>query len=115
MRGASADRRAQLRAPDGLADGAVQNQLAVGAIKDGGHFASVRGWRGEPQRDINFHVTMVFTYDRRADLLDTLRQQVEDGQVTLRVNSTYPAEQASETHRLFKQGGHRGRFVITFD
>lgn len=100
---------------DGLADGAVQNELAVGAIKDGGQYASVRGWRGAPQRDITFHVTMVFSYDRRADLLDTLRQQVEDGQVTLRVNSTYPAEQASETHRLFKQGGHRGRFVITFD
>ena len=56
------------------------------------------------QRGINFHVTMVFTYDRRADLLDTLRQQVENGQVTLRVNSTYPAEQAAETHRLFQAG-----------
>ena len=102
---------------DGLADGAVQNELAVGAIRDGGHYASVRGWRGPDggERDINFHVTMVFTYDRRADLLDTLRQQVENGQVSLRVNSTWPAEQASETHRLFKQGGHRGRFVITFD
>ncbi|MYD53439.1 MAG: NADP-dependent oxidoreductase [Chloroflexi bacterium] len=100
---------------DGLADGAVQNELAVGAIRDGGHYASVRGWRGAPERDITFHVTMVFSYDRRADLLDVLRQQVEDGQVTLRVNSTYPAEQASETHRLFKQGGHRGRFVIIFD
>ncbi len=50
---------------------------------------------------------MVFSYDRRADLLDEIRQQVEDGQVTMRVNSTYPAEQAA--------GGHRGRFVITFD
>lgn len=102
---------------DGLADGAVQNELAVPAIKDGGHFASVRGWRGPQggQRDINFHVTMVFTYDRRADLLDQIRQQVENGQLTMRVNSTYPAEQAHETHRRFKQGGHRGRFVITFD
>ena len=100
---------------DGLADGAVQNELAVGAIKDGGQYASVRGWKGEPERDITFHVTMVFTYDRRADLLDEIRQQVEDGQVTMRVNSTYPAENAAETHRRFKQGGHRGRFVITFD
>ncbi len=33
---------------DGLADGAVQNELAVGAIKDGGQYASVRGWKGEP-------------------------------------------------------------------
>ena len=102
---------------DGLADGSVQNELTLGAIRDGGQYASVRGWRGpaDGERGITFHVTMVFSYDRRADLLDTLRRQVEAGQLTLRVNSTYPAGQASETHRLFKQGGHRGRFVITFD
>ena len=110
-------RQAVPQGVDGLADGAVQNQLAVGAIRDGGDFASVRGWRGPDsgERGISFHVTMVFNYDRRADLLDALRQQVENGQVTLRVNSTYPAEQAADTHRLFRQGGHRGRFVITFD
>ncbi len=101
---------------DGLADGSVQNEQTLAAIKDGGAYASVRGWRGPDggERGINFHVTWVFEYDRRADLLERLREQVEAGQVTLRVNSTYPAEQASETHRLFKQGGHRGRFVITF-
>ena len=32
---------------DALADGAVQNELAVGAIRDGGQFASVRGLAGE--------------------------------------------------------------------
>ena len=95
----------------------ISTTATPGAIKDGGACASVRGWRGPDggERDINFHVTMVFSYDRRADLLDEIHQQVEDGQVTMRVNSTYPAEQGSETHRLFKQGGHRGRFVITFD
>ncbi len=100
---------------DALADGAVQNELAVGAIRDGGQFASVRGWRGNGERDITFHVTWVFEYDRRADLLDQLRRQVEEGAVTLRVAATYPAEQASETHRRLKLGGTRGRFVITFD
>ena len=99
---------------DALADGAVQNELAVGAVRDGGGFASVRGWRGNGERDIQFHVTWVFEYDRRADLLDRLREQVEEGAVTLRVAATYPAEQASETHRRLKQGGTRGRFVITF-
>ena len=100
---------------DALADGAVQNELAVGAIRDGGQFASVRGWRGNGERDITFHITWVFEYDRRADLLDQLRRQVEAGAVTLRVAATYPAEQASETHRRLKLGGTRGRFVITFD
>lgn len=99
---------------DALADGAVQNELAVGAVRDGGGFASVRGWRGNGERDIQFHVTWVFEYDRRADLLERLREQVEEGSVTLRVAATYPAEQAAETHRRLKQGGTRGRFVITF-
>ena len=99
---------------DALADGAVQNELAVGAVRDGGGFASVRGWRGNGEREIQFYVTWVFEYDRRADLLDRLREQVEEGAVTLRVAATYPAEQAAETHRRLKQGGTRGRFVITF-
>ena len=35
---------------DGLADGAVQSELAVGAVGDGGTFASVRGWGGTGER-----------------------------------------------------------------
>jgi NADPH2:quinone reductase len=100
---------------DGLADGAVQNELAVGAVRDGGGFASVRGWQGTGERGITFHVTMVRTYDRRADLLDRLRQQVEDGAVTLRVAATYAAEDAGEAHRRLAAGGTRGRCVIVFD
>ena len=97
---------------DGLADGAVQNELAVGAIRDGGAFATVRGWGGTGERGINFHVTSVRTYDQRADLLDRLRQQTEDGQLTLRVYQTYPAEQAADAHARLEAGGARGRCVI---
>ena len=100
---------------DGLADGAVQNELAVGAVKDGGGYASVRGWRGAEERGISFHVTLVLEYDRRADLLDQLRRQTEEGLVSLRVAAEYPAEEASETHRRLALGGTRGRLVITFD
>lgn len=100
---------------DGLADGAVQLDLAVGAVKDGGGFASVRGWKGNGERDIAFHVTWVREYDRRADLLDRLRQQVEDGVVTLRVAATYPADKAADAHARLEAGGTRGRCVITFD
>jgi len=99
---------------DALADGAVQNELAVGAVKDGGSFASVRGWQGNGERDIEFHATMVFAYDHRADLLGVLRRQVEGGQVTLRVAGTYPSEEAAEAHRVLEAGGTRGRCVITF-
>lgn len=100
---------------DGLADGAVQNELAVGAVKDGGAFAAVRGWRGTGERDITFHATWVREYDHRADLLERLREQVEAGQVTLRVAATFPPEEAAEAHRRLEAGGTRGRCVIVFD
>ena len=70
---------------DGLADGAVQNELAVGAVREGGAFAAVRGWAGNGERGIVFHTTMVRDYDHRVDLLDRLRQQTEEGRITLRV------------------------------
>lgn len=99
---------------DGLADGAVQRELAVGAVRDGGAFASVRGWGGDGERGITFHRTSVREYDHRADLLDRLREQAEAGIVTLRVAATYAPEQAAEAHRRLEAGGTRGRCVIVF-
>lgn len=99
---------------DGLADGAVLSPLAVGAVRDGGGFASVRGWTGTGERDITFHVTYVRDYDHRSDLLDQLRQFAEDGIVTLRVFGTYKPEEASEAHSQLEAGGTRGRCVIIF-
>lgn len=99
---------------DGLADGAVMNELAVGAIRNGGAFASVRGWTGNGEREIVFHQTMVRNYDHRRDLLDRLRQQAEDGIVTLRVAATYPPEDAAGAHQRLEAGGTRGRCVIVF-
>jgi NADPH:quinone reductase-like Zn-dependent oxidoreductase len=99
---------------DGLADGAVQNELGVGAIRDGGAYVSVRGWGGNAERGIVYHMTMVRNYDHRADLLNQLREQVENGLVTLRVAGTYAPEQAAEAHRRLEAGGTRGRCVIEF-
>lgn len=99
---------------DGLADGAVLTQLAAGAVRDGGAFASVRGWAGTGERDIVFHRTSVREYDHRSDLLDQLRQFAETGIVTLRVAGTYEPEQASEAHRRLEARGTRGRCVIVF-
>ncbi|MGE3858171.1 MAG: zinc-binding dehydrogenase, partial [Dehalococcoidia bacterium] len=99
---------------DGLADGSFQSEQAVGAVKDGGAFASVRGWAGTGERGITFHQTAVRNYDHRADLLDVLRQRVESGAVTLRVAATYAPEQAAEAHRRLEAHGVRGRLVITF-
>jgi NADPH:quinone reductase-like Zn-dependent oxidoreductase len=98
---------------DGLADGAFQSELAVGAVRDGGSFVSVRGWSGN-ERGITFHRTSVRNYDHRADLLDRLRLQVQDGLITLRVAATFPAEQAAEAHRRLEARGTRGRLVLVW-
>jgi NADPH:quinone reductase-like Zn-dependent oxidoreductase len=99
---------------DSLADGAVQMHLATGAVGDGGKFVSVRGWQGNDERGITFYATSVRNYDHRADLLNRLRQQTEDGQITLRVAASYPPEEAAEAHRRLEAGGTRGRCVIAF-
>lgn len=98
---------------DGLADGSFQSGLALGAVRDGGSFVSVRHW-ASAERGITFHKTSVRNYDHRADLLDRMRQQVEDGLITLRVAATFPPEQAPEAHRRLEARGTRGRMVILF-
>lgn len=59
-------------------------------------------------------LTPFSTYARERAKLDRLRQQVEDGQVTLRVARTIPAERAAEAHRILEAGGTRGRLVLEF-
>ncbi len=97
---------------DGLADGSVQNDAVIGAIRDGGAFTSVRGFAGEAQRDISFTTTWVTSYQLEHDKLDTLRQQTEDGLITLRVAEIFPAERAADAHARLEAGGTRGRCVI---
>ena len=99
---------------DALADGAVQHTLVLPAVRDGGAVAAVRGFAGETERDITIHPVWVREYLKAQAALDRLRQQAADGVVTLRVARTFPADQASEAHRLLEAGGTRGRFVLEF-
>src|SRR5436190_918135 len=96
---------------DGLADGAVQNELLLAAVKDGGGFATVRGWNGPSERGITIHPVWVRSYLKEQAKLDRLRQQVEEGAVTLRVAGTFPAAQTAAAHRQLAAGGTRGRLV----
>lgn len=104
-------RKAVPQGVDGLADGSFQSERAVAAVRDGGAFVSVRGWRGD-ERGIQFHLTSVRNYNHRADLLDRMRQQVEEGRITLRVAATYPPERAADAHRRLEAKGTRGRLVL---
>jgi NADPH:quinone reductase-like Zn-dependent oxidoreductase len=99
---------------DGLADGAVLNEHVVPAVRDGGSFTSVRGFLGAPQRDIHFTATLVRSYVHEWEKLDRLRQQVEAGDISLRVADVFAAEGAPEAHRRLEAGGTRGRLVIQF-
>ena len=97
---------------DGLADGAVQNELVIDAVRDGGAFTAVRGFKGEPQRSINFSQTFVRNYDGEFEKLNQLRKLVDDQKLTLRVASTYKPDNVSAAHARLEAGGTRGRLVI---
>lgn len=99
---------------DAVADGALLNGLALAAVRDGGAFTAVRGFVPAPERDIRSSVTFVREYARERGKLDRLREQVEAGQVTLRVADAYPADRAAEAHARLERGGTRGRLIIEF-
>ena len=99
---------------DGLADGAVQNEIVIDAVRDGGAFTAVRGFKGETQRSINFSQTFVRNYDGEFEKLNQLRKLVDEQKLTLRVANTYKPENVSAAHARLEAGGTRGRLVIEF-
>jgi NADPH:quinone reductase-like Zn-dependent oxidoreductase len=100
---------------DGLSDGSVQKDLVLPAVRDGGVVSVVRGWDDAPQvRGITIKPVWVREYATARDKLDRLRQQAEEGAVTLRVARVLPKEQAGEAHRILQAGGTRGRLVLDF-
>ncbi|MFD7477717.1 NADP-dependent oxidoreductase [Streptomyces sp. NPDC059837] len=116
-RGAEYPDRVRAEVPegvDGLLDGASLDALTARAVRDGGRVVTLRGYDGPGERGIVFEPVVVFRYAGEHAKLDRLRQQVEEGRLTLRVARTFPLEQAAEAHRLLAAGGVRGRLVLTF-
>ncbi|HEY0719443.1 MAG TPA: NADP-dependent oxidoreductase, partial [Streptosporangiaceae bacterium] len=69
---------------DGLIDAALLDEHAMGAVRDGGRIATVRGYAGPSgaERGITFHPVLVRHHAREQAKLDRLRQQAERGQLT---------------------------------
>jgi NADPH:quinone reductase-like Zn-dependent oxidoreductase len=99
---------------DGLIDAALLDEHAIPAVRDGGRIATVRGYEGPEERGITFYPVRVRDHAREQVKLDRLREQVEAGQVTLRVAQVFPADQAPEAHRILEAGGTRGRLILEF-
>jgi NADPH:quinone reductase-like Zn-dependent oxidoreductase len=116
-RGDDVAQRIRERFPDGvagLADGAVQDALVLDAVREGGRVTTVRGYRGDGRPGIEVLPTMVRRVAEDHAALDRLREQAEQGLLTLRVARTFPAEEAAEAHRVLARGGVRGRLVLTW-
>jgi NADPH:quinone reductase len=90
----------------------VQNAELFDALRDGGGFATVRAFRTDPPRGITMHEIWVRDYFKETAKLDRLREQVEAGELMLRVARTLPLDQAADAHRLLAKGGVRGRLVL---
>lgn len=99
---------------DGLLDAAVQNELALPAVRAGGGFATVRGWSAPEDSEVTVHKIMVFDDYHHGGKLDQIVDAVESSALRPDYGRSLPAEQAPEAHRLLAEGGQRGRIVLTF-
>lgn len=97
---------------DAILDAAVQLDEIVPAAKDGATVITIRGENGERERGVQLHDIWVHSYDGEHAKLDMLRQQVENGTLTLRVADVLSMEKAPEAHRRMEAGGVRGRLVL---
>jgi NADPH2:quinone reductase len=103
--------------PEGVAavfDTALLNERALGAIRDGGGLAVVRGWDGPSERGITIHKVFVFSVLERTDWLRTLAQMAGEGRIALRPLEEFPPERAAEAQERMDAGGLRGRVLIAF-
>jgi NADPH2:quinone reductase len=98
----------------GLIDGAALDARALPAVADDGGLVTLKGWTGPSERGIVIHPISSFGSATDTALFDRLRNQAEEGILTLRVADVLPAKEAAEAHRRLAAGGIRGRLVLDF-
>jgi len=100
---------------DAIADGSLQHEALLPALRDGGAIATVRGWNEPCPRGITARPVWVREYARERDKLAELVRLVDAGRLHTRVAGVFPATEAWRAHELLEAGGARGRFVLRFD
>lgn len=100
---------------DGLASTIPLTAPALRTVKDHGTIAGVRGGHQiSPERGITIHRVLVPRYAGEHGKPGTLRQQAENGQLTLRLARTFPARQAATAHQILEAGETRSRLALRF-
>ena len=90
---------------DGLADGSVQLDALLPAVRDGGRIATVRGHDGASERGITWHPVWVRTIAEHRDKLDALRALASVGGLTRGSRApSLPRRRRTRTAR-WKQAG----------
>ena len=99
---------------DAVYDAAVLDGAALGAIRDGGGLAVVRGWDGPAERGITIHKVFVREVLERTEWLEQLRELAGDGTLALRALDAFAPTAAAEAQERMDAGGLRGRLLIGF-
>ncbi|MEW2805909.1 NADP-dependent oxidoreductase [Streptomyces massasporeus] len=100
---------------DAVADAALLHEQIAPAVRDGGQIGILRFWDGDPGRGIKVKHLNVRERRTDRDAIVRLRDQVEDGTLTLRAALSFDADDAVAAHTRLEQGGLRERIVLEFD
>jgi NADPH:quinone reductase-like Zn-dependent oxidoreductase len=98
-----------------VADAALLHERIAPAVRDGGQIGVLRSWDGDPGRGITVKHLNVRERDGDRDAIVRLRDQAEDGTITLRPALSFDADDAAAAHTRLEQGALRERIVLTFD
>ncbi|MCS5717709.1 NADP-dependent oxidoreductase [Herbiconiux sp. CPCC 205763] len=105
---------------DGIVDAAGYGGALLRGIHTGGSYVFVAGGlrdedvRYARENSIELQSVYVTNIPDSERMLEQLRRKVEDNELTLRVQRTFPPEEAAQAHALLAAGGTRGRLVLEF-
>lgn len=99
---------------DALADAAIIGESLVGAVRDGGRFASLRAIDFALPRDISAVGVSVWEYAEDSARLAELSELVRSGELSPPAVRHFALSDVAAAHETLGQRGHVGRGVIIF-